>query len=482
MSYKRGINVNIVSSETISKDYNNVTIPVYIGLLPVHQLQDYTNRINNPIVVNSFDDVYKTGYSDDWKYTLCEPIYAHFKNDFDVVGPIVLINVLDPSTNQTIEKAINVNFVNGVGKLSGGDIIRDTITISDLVIDEDFKVEYSQDGQTVVITDLSSTLDGDEEVRYKEIDLSGVNEDTIIGKIALDGKRSGIKALPYVYSKLNMIPGLLLCPGYSHLQRVHDEMIYAANNINNHWNAFAYTDLPCDDSINTVDKAIKCKTDRGYTSPVEVTNYPKAYNKGKMYHLSVLRSVVAQKVDNANKFPNDPPSNQVINIQKLVLDNSKDIDIDEIDTKKLNSVGISTAIKFEGSWRTWGVHTSAYTYDTSDSMDPRDMYESSVRVVRHLGNVFQRKFWDKIDKGLNKGIIESIINDFQRDVLDLYVSQGKLLYGTIEFLYDENPASDMLQGDFKFNIDVTGGLVVKSITALLRWTPKGINLLFEGGE
>ncbi len=37
----------------------------------------------------------------------------------------------------------------------------------------------------------------------------------------------------------------------------------------------------------------------------------------------------------------------------------------------------------------------------------------------------------------------------------------------------------MLQGDFKFNIDVTGGLVVKSITALLRWTPKGINLLFE---
>ena len=58
-------------------------------------------------------------------------------------------------------------------------------------------------------------------------------------------------------------------------------MIYAVNNINNHWNAFAYTDLPCNDSINTVDKAIKCKTDRGYTSPVEVTNYPKAYNKGK---------------------------------------------------------------------------------------------------------------------------------------------------------------------------------------------------------
>lgn len=482
MSYKRGINVNIVSSETINKDYNNVTIPVYIGLLPVHQLQDYTDKINNPILINSFDDIYKTGYSDNWKYTLCEPIYAHFKNDFDTVGPIVLINVLDPSKNQTIEKSTNINFVNGVGRISVGDIIRNTITISDLTIDEDFKVEYSTDGQTVIITDLSSTLEGEEEVRYKEIDLSGVNEDTVIGKVTVDGKRSGIKALPYVYSRLNIIPSILLCPSYSHITKVHDEMVDAVNNINDHWNAFTYTDLPCDDTVNTVDKAIKYKNDNGYTSPVEVTNYPKVYNKGKIYNLSVLRAVVAQKIDGANKFPNDPPSNYAINIQKLVLKDGKDIDIDEMAAKKLNSKGISTAIKFEGSWRTWGVHTSAYDYDTSDNMDARDIFESSVRVVRHLGNVFQRKFWDKIDKGLNKGIIESIINDFQRDVLDLYVSQGKILYGNIEFLYDKNPASDMLKGDFKFDIDVTGGLVIKSITALLRWTPKGINLLFEGGE
>lgn len=482
MSYKRGIDVSIMSSNTASKDYKSTTIPVYVGLLPVHQLANYKDKINNPILINDFDETYKTGYTDDWKYTLCEPIYAHFKNDFEVVSPIILINVLDPDLFLTEEKTIQVNFKNRIGTIqNAGNIVRNTINISDLTSGEDFEISYSADGQTIEILDLSDTLDGEEEIKYKEVDLSTFNSDYIVGTVTSDGKRSGIKALPYVYSTLDIIPGLLLCPSYSHIPKVHDEMVNAINNINNHWNAFAYTDLLCDDTVNTIDKAIKWKNDNGYNSAVEVTNYPKAYNKGKIYNLSVLRAILAQKVDGDNNFPNNPPSNYPINIQKLVLNDGKDINLEEADAKKLNSQGISTAIKFEGSWRTWGVHTAIYSFEVEDSLDSRDIFESSVRVIRSLGNIFQKKFWDKIDKGLNKGIIESIINDFQRDTLDLYASQGKILYGKIEFLADENPASDMLQGDFKFNVEVTGGLVVKSVTALLRWTPKGLNLLF-GGE
>ena len=483
MNYKRGIDVKIISSDATNKNYKNVTIPVYVGLLPVHQLANYEETINNPILINNFDEIYKTGYSEDWKYTLCEPIYAHFKNDFEVVSPIVLINVFDPSLFLSVERTKQVNFKDGLGVIeNGGDIVRNTVNISDLTIGEDFNIEYSLDGQTIKITDLSDTLDGEEEVKYKEIDLSNFNENYIIGNVTEDGKRSGIKALSYVYPKLDIIPSLLLCPSYSHIPKVHDEMVNSVTNINNHWNAFTYTDLLCDETVNTIDKAIKWKKNNGYNSSVEVTNYPKAYNKGKIYNLSTLRAVLAQKVDSNNNFPNSPPSNYPINIQKLILSNGVDIDFDETQAKKLNSYGIATAIKFEGSWRTWGVNTSAYNFEIGDSMDARDIFESSVRVVRYLGNVFQRKFWDKIDRGLNKGIIESIINDFQRDILDLYASQGKILYGKIEFLADENPSSDMLQGDFKFNIDVTGGLVVKSVTALFRWTPKGLNILFGDDE
>ncbi len=483
MSYKRGINISIGLSDTTFKDYKSTTIPVYVGILPVHQLANYKDTINNPILINDFDEIYKTGYSDDWKYSLCEPIYAHFVNDFEKVSPIVLINVLDPDLFLTTEKTIQINFKNGIGKIeNAGDIVRNTISISDLVVGDDFRVEYSSDGKTIKITDLSETLDGEEDVKYKEIDLSTFDEGYIVGTVTVDGKRSGIKALSYVYSRLNIIPGLLLCPSYSHIPKVHDEMVSAVNDINNHWNAFTYTDLLCDENINTEDKAIKWKEENGYNTPVEVPNFPKGYNKGKEYHLSVLRAVLAQKIDSKGNFPNNPPSNYPINIQKLILSGGKDIDLDEIAAKKLNSKGIATSIKFEGDWITWGVNTGAYNYETSESIDPRDIFESSVRVIRTLGNIFQKKFWNKIDKGLNKGIIESIINDFQRDTLDLYTSQGKILYGRIEFIPDKNQTSDMLQGDFKFNIDVTGGLVLKSITAVMRWTPKGFEMMFGGNE
>ncbi len=93
------------------------TLPVYVGTAPVEQLTSSAGAINTPLLVTSYDDAKtKIGYSDDWgKYTLCEAVYAHFKNKIGSIGPIVVINVFDPAVH-TAENAVgDDDIIGGMG-------------------------------------------------------------------------------------------------------------------------------------------------------------------------------------------------------------------------------------------------------------------------------------------------------------------------------------------------------------------------------
>jgi hypothetical protein len=57
-----------------------------------------------------------------------------------------------------------------------------------------------------------------------------------------------------------------------------------------------------------------------------------------------------------------------------------------------------------------------------------------------------------------------------------------LLYGKISFNSDENPKSDLMQGDFKFNTLVTNTPPGKSITNELQYTSTGLDTLYAEEE
>lgn len=100
------------------------TLPVYIGTAPVDTLTDSSGAINTPILVNGYDDAKaKIGYSDNWeKYTLCEAVYAHFKNNIDSIGPIIVINVLDPVVHVEGNPVDETDIIGGIdanGKRTG---------------------------------------------------------------------------------------------------------------------------------------------------------------------------------------------------------------------------------------------------------------------------------------------------------------------------------------------------------------------------
>ena len=76
------------------------TTPVYIGTAPVNLVRGFGKAgvINAPIKITSLVDAQKKlGYAADWgTFTLCEVMYAHFNNTLGNIGPIYVINVLDP--------------------------------------------------------------------------------------------------------------------------------------------------------------------------------------------------------------------------------------------------------------------------------------------------------------------------------------------------------------------------------------------------
>ena len=99
MAYKHGIYTeNIATAGSLAVKATG-TVPVYIGTAPIHQTASTENKVNVPILINSYSDfVTKMGESDDWdKYTLCEVAYAHFKNNIQAIAPFIVINMYDPT-------------------------------------------------------------------------------------------------------------------------------------------------------------------------------------------------------------------------------------------------------------------------------------------------------------------------------------------------------------------------------------------------
>lgn len=84
------------------------TTPVYIGTAPVNLVRGFGEAgiINAPIKITSLVDAQKKiGYSSDWgTFTLCEAVYAHFNNTLGNIGPIYVINVLDPPRASTARR------------------------------------------------------------------------------------------------------------------------------------------------------------------------------------------------------------------------------------------------------------------------------------------------------------------------------------------------------------------------------------------
>ncbi|TCZ73069.1 phage tail sheath protein [Paenibacillus albiflavus] len=455
------------------------TLPVYIGTAPIHQLEDPSVAINVPILVNSFNEAKaKIGYSDDWdSFTLCEAVYAHFKNRIQPIGPIVLINVLDPSKHKTAGTA-SIAITNGIGYIDEPAIIS-TVAITGKERDTDYTVEYTADGR-IKLTDVTGkALANPTDVSFDKVDIKKVKSSDIIGGNT-SGERKGISVVDLVYVTHKQIPTILAAPGWSHIKEVKEALVTASQKINGHWDALVAADIPSESTSDTITKAVAWKTANGYTDIGVKVGWPKANAAGRVFWASTIMVVRMQQTDYTNgNVPYVSPSNKQVDITSPVLENGTNAIFDEVQANELNKNGITTFNYRSGIWVLWGPHNANYTYGAE--IDPKNVFDAGIRMMMYMTNTFQDRFMADVDGPLNRSKKDTILNDAST-WLNSLIADGKLLYGQIDFNETSNPTSSIVEGDFVFDVQTTTAPVGKSLSFRLQYTTKGINTLFGGGN
>ena len=449
------------------------TIPVYIGRAPVHQLAEPGGTVGVPLLVHSYNQAASLlGYSDDWdNYELCAAVYAHFKNNVGSVGPIVCINALDPEAGKSAaQQEASVQFVRRRATLAAPGCILSTLALAGKTAGVDYTAAFSADGQTVQLTDLKGTLET-VDATYYQVDPAEVTETEVIEALET--------GLPQVYYRLGEVPTLLCAPGWSAKKAVFQALAAAADKINGHWWAYVNADLDCT-AAKTIDAAIAAKEAYEQTPGWASLLWPMGRLGTRKFWGSILNTVTMQRVDFENgNLPYETPSNKRVDIDGLCLADGTPINYDQTEANRLNAAGIGTMTFWEGTWRMWGPHTAAFTQD--GGMDQRDIFDCNVRMVRQIANTFQRRYGDEVDKPMTRSRKDSILNSFQA-WLDLLRQDGALLAGTVEFWEENNPQSDLVQGDFVFDAVVSNPVPGKSLTVKVRWTAEGLNTLYGGEE
>lgn len=486
MAYKHGAYGEIGDSKVASTTQADV-VAAYIGTAPVNLIRGYADMdlVNMPIKLTDMGDAQsKLGYAQNWAdFTLCEAFAQHFDNTVGNVGPIYVVNVLDPDVHKDAEKTTKtLTFKNNRTEFESSDIILDTFAIADKAEDVDYSLSYNFTKGTVVVQLLKDLETDSLECTYNTVDTSAVESDDIIGQETADGQYTGLHAMSLLYQYHNAVLNILAAPGWSHIPEVYKAMVSTVQKLNGHWDGFVHADVPLEDKgtkIDTLAKAQKWAIDNGYTSEFSKVYWPKIKDgSGRIFWLSTVGAATMQRVDLSHDgVPFESPSNkEIMATSQYFGEDSKSRGFDQETANKLNEKGITTACFWGGRWVLWGPHTAAYKYN--GSMDARAIFDVNIRMLEHITNSFQKDHGTEIDSPMTPQDKDSVLN-FEKEKLDTLLGIGALI-GTpsVEFVESANPTSNMLNGDFVWDFSVTNTPPFKSGTARVCYTDEGFQSFF----
>lgn len=497
-TYKHGAYGQIQAVGARVSDESQSAI-VYIGTAPVHHValsDGETYCVNQPVAVSNIAEARRIfGYSDDWaKYTLCEAMHMHL--ELNGVGPLILINVLDPNAHKSTTKTTaSKTPSNGRIAISGADdIILDSVVIKTTgeepttkVKGTDYTIAYNTEKKQIVIQEVSSGSLGTAAltIEYFTVNIASITSDVVIGSSDGLGLNTGVFAVKNVYQETGYIPSFLAAPGWSSIPTVHSAMIQNAEKINSHWDAYVFADLPILDGETqiTLQTVAAWKAANGYTHENETVYFPLVRGTdGKKYHLSVIAAANFQGLLlEQDGIPWRTASNTAAPIiESLYLGESYTGRIfdDSIINEKLNKNGIASAAFVGGRWAIWGCHSADYNQEDGDQIN---VAETNRMMLYYISNDFQHRRTMDVDKPMTRNDLESIVADEQTRI-DALLKIGALIYGEVHLNASQDDRSDLMNGDYSFTFNVTTTPLAKSLTAVVNWTDDGFTTYFETAE
>jgi len=486
-----GVSVNEVPTGVVPAVRVTAGLPVYVGTAPI-TAGDLTFVNKVAVAYTLAEAVAKVGpiTSDFDKWTLHEAVKAHFS--VYSVGPIVLVNVLDPTKSAhkaTATNAAHIVGTDGTVELQtyGAPdeavvgIIKSTVVIKKAGVTKTLNTDYtlafdSTTGATVLsIVDGGAFSVGDTlTATFDYLDPSGVVAADIIGSYSA-GVYTGLELVEQVYPKLRLVPGFLLAPKWSQNPTVAARMATIANSINGAFRAMALVDLSTDaGTIASYADAAAWKSTNGFDSVDMAACWPKVKNGTDVYHLSTVLACVANLTDSARSgVPYASPSNQSLTGTSAVLDDGTEALLTKPQANSLNSQGIVTALNGFNGWRVWGNRTAGYPGTT----DPKDAFIPIRRMFNWITNTIILTTDRDVDQPGNRRLIDSVVGTVQSFINGL-IATGALVDGKIEFRTDDNPTVDLADGIIRFHLTLTPPSPAESIEFTAEYNPNALAALF----
>ncbi|MEK3955308.1 phage tail sheath family protein [Psychrobacillus sp. FSL K6-1464] len=487
MPYNHGISVleNPTSIEQPLESFS--AVQVVFGTAPVNLVSNTESIVNKPVLLRTLEQAKeKFGYSKDFKkFTLCEAMYTSF--ELFKVAPVVFVNILDPKIHKKTVPDSIVAITNRIAVIQEEGILLDKVVVKDSagatthVKGTDYIAAFNDAGHVVItiltggaITPGTTSVN----VAYEQLDSSLVTPAEIIGGYdASTNSFSGLELIKTIYPSLNVVPNILLAPGYTHLPEVAAILVAKSYKINGSFNATNVLDLVG----KTKEEALVFKEDNYYTDKSSMTCWPKPKIKGKILNYSTLvAAAYARRNAEDEGISYRSASNTKIAISGMVNDEGQEVFLDQVEANVLNAKGIVTAINMNG-WRIWGNNTAAFDADLPLIADPKDRFIAVRRMFDWWGNSFVQNFFDSLDGPISYRLIESIVDD-ENVRSNGYQARGVIAGAKIEFRQADNPLNDILSGNIKFIQKAAFWTPLEQIENVLEFDPSILAATLAGGE
>lgn len=465
MPYKHGVYVSEQETSLTAPVSGTAGLQVIIGTAPVNLADNPAGAVNVPKLCYSYKEACAAvGYSNDWEhYTLCQSIYTCF--NVQNVAPIILINVLDPVAHRTALAEGALTVADHQAKIEEAGVLKDNITLkltnessSPLVEGTDYTLGFDDDGY-LVITLTASGAAADAATIYLaagyKIDPTAVDYEDIIGT-AGGNTETGLQLIRRVYPLFGMTPGLLVAPGWSHYPSVAAAMQAKCEDINGCFSCECILDIATASGIMEGETEVPhaaeyadaraAKESLGATSPHAMACWPMVKVGSKLFYMSAVMAALTQQLDaNNNDVPYLSPSNKASGATSTVLADGTEIALDQNQANTVNSYGVTTMLNING-FKSWGNNSCAYPSTT----DPKDRWFACRRFFTWAGNSFILTYFQKVDNPMNKRLIENIV-DSANIAGNGYVARGYCAAYRVEYLANENPTTDILNGRVTFH-------------------------------
>lgn len=481
--YNHGVKISEVPTSIVPPARVSAGLPVVVGTAPVHMSEDGVGKLNEPVLAFTYQEaVQALGYHPDFaSFTLCEAVYAFFA--LYAVGPVVLVNVLDTSVHKA-DVAAEAGAIDAYDQyklveqhpIPSSVVVKNNDGTTTYVLGTDYTFAVDDDGYGIVTRVESGTIAAAASIQvdYSTVDATAVDSTDVIGGIdAGTGKASGLELVNTIFPKFRQIPGQILAPKFSTDPTVAAIMHAKAANINQHFKAIALADVPTDTVINYTDVPA-WKNDNNYVDELLVACWPKVALGDLQFHLSTQVAAANLLNDAANDdIPYRSPSNTGAQMNAAVLADGTEVELGPDQGAFLNGEGIVTALNFIGGWKIWGNRTGAYP----DVTDPKDTFIPIRRMFNWIGNTLVTTYWQKIDFPINQRLIDTVV-DSANIFLNGLQGRGFILGGRVEFLQEENPTTDLIDGIIRFHVYVTPPAPAREISFILEYDPQYLQTLF----